>query len=447
MKKIVKKNILLVALLIWVSISFGQTQQFEVDGLQVIYKNVPKEIVSARLFIKGGTANYSLEQSGIEDFALQLAVTGGTKNKSKLEFTTSLEQMSTTIAAGTNYDYGQINMRCVKQNWDASWDLFVDAILNPAFEEQQYALLKDQLIATAKQNESDPDQSLIQAAMANVFKGQNYEKNPNGTEQTLDALSLDQLINYYNKVMGKERSFLVVVGDIDVDDLKKKVAGSLAKLPKGTMPPEESRNMLSEVSNKINDRDIATNYIAGVMSAPKLTSKDGTAMMIAMSILSERYFLELRTKRSLSYAPYSYYDNSKITNPYNWIYISTTDPKQSIQVMVDEISKLKKEGFSEKELVNKKQKYLTQFYMGQETLSSQSQSLGTNELKGGWEMSEDFTERVNAVTLEDINRVIDKYSDVISWTYLGKADMIDEEDFVQPGKVPESVEVDSETKN
>ena len=422
----------------------AQTQEFEVKGLKVIYKSVPKEIVSTRLFIGGGTANYTLNKSGIEDFALQLAVTGGTMSKNKMTFNTELEKMGTTIGAGTNYDYGQINMRCVKQNWDASWSLYVDAIMNPSFDAQQYQILKDQLISTAKQNDADPDQSLTQAAMRNVFKGKNYEKNPHGTAETLESLELNELKTYYKNILGKDRSFLVVVGDIDIEDLKSKIASSLAKLPKGTLPAEEERNMLGEVSNEINDRDIATNYIAGVMSAPTLSSEDGTAMMIAMSILSERYFVELRTKRSLSYAPYSYYDNSKISNPYNLIYISTTDPKQSIQVMVDEISKLKKEGFDEKELINKKQSYLTQYYMGQETLSSQSQSLGTNELKGGWEMSEDFTERVNAVTLDDINRVIDKYTDVISWTYLGKKDMVKEEDFLQPGKVPDPVKMNKE---
>jgi len=424
--------------------TFGQTQEFEVNGLKVIYKSVPKEIVSARLFVQGGTANYPIEKSGIEDFAFQLAVTGGTTSKDKLAFSTALEQMSSTVEAGTSYDYGQFNMKCVKQNWDATWDLFVDAIMNPAFDEQQYELLKEQLISQARQNDTDPDQSLMQATMSNVFKGKNYEKNPNGNTTTLEALSLKDLQSYYSQVVGKSRSTLVIVGDLDVEDIKKKVTASLANLPKGTIPATEDRNMLGEISNNIIDRDIATNYIIGLMSAPTLDSEDGTAMMIAMSILSERYFVELRTKRSLSYAPYSYYDNSKITNPFNMIYISTTDPKQSIEVMVNEISNLKNEGFTEKELVNKKQKYLTQFYMGQETLDSQSQSLGSNELKGGWEMSENFTERVNAVTLADINRVIDKYTDVISWTYLGKADMVKNEDFLQPGKVPESVKVDSE---
>ncbi|UXX79476.1 insulinase family protein [Reichenbachiella carrageenanivorans] len=443
MKKSIKINCALIISMIWGMSVFAQTQEFDVKGLKVIYKAVPKQIVSARLFVQGGTANYPLEQSGIEDFAFRLAVTGGTTSMDKLTFSTALEQMGTTISAGTAYDYGQISMKCVKQNWDASWTLFVETILHPAFDEQQYQLLQDQLIAEAKQNESDPDESLIQAAMANVFAGKNYEKNPSGHAESLAQLSLEDLKKYYTQTVGKERSFLVIVGDLDVNALKKKIAASLSKLPKGTMPPVEDRNMLGEISNKIKDRDIATNYMAGIMSAPTLASEDGTAMMIAMSILSERYFVELRTKRSLSYAPYAYYDNGKVTNPFNLIYISTTDPKQSIQVMVDEISKLKKEGFSEKELKNKKQKYLTQFYMGQETLDSQSQSLGTNELKGGWEMAENFTERVNAVTLEDINRVIDKYSDIISWTYLGKADMVSEEDFLQPSKVPADAKVES----
>lgn len=443
MKKLMKINSALIVCLIWMMPAWAQTQEFEVKGLKVIYKAVPKQIVSARLFVSGGTANYPLEQSGIEDFAFRLAVTGGTTSMDKLAFSTALEQMGTTINAGTAYDYGQISMKCVKQNWDASWELFVDAIMHPAFDEQQYKLLQDQLISAAKQNDSDPDESLTQAAMGQVFAGKNYEKNPSGHAESLAQLSLADLKNYYDKTVGKERSFLVVVGDLDVNDLKKKIAASLSKLPKGTLPPVEDRNMLGEASIKINDRDIATNYIAGIMSAPTLASEDGTAMMIAMSILSERYFVELRTKRSLSYAPYGYYDNGKVTNPFNLIYISTTDPKQSIQVMVDEISKLKREGFSAKELKNKKQKYLTQFYMGQETLDSQSQSLGTNELKGGWEMSENFTERVNAVTLEDINRVIDQYTDVISWTYLGKADMVSEEDFLQPSKVPADAKVES----
>ena len=420
----------------------SQTTEFEINGLKVIYKHVPKEILSVRFFINGGTANYSLEKQGIENFTYNLAVTGGTATKDKIAFTTALEQIGTNIGAGATFDYGQFNMRCINKYWDESWELFTDAIMHPAFDADQFTILKEQLIAGAKQQSADPDASLRNEVMTHVFKGKNYEKNPAGTEESLTGISLDDIKGFYKSTIGKNRSFLVVIGNVNEKDLKKKIAESLAKLPDGTLPPSEERAMINDAGNSIVDRDIATNYIMGIMSAPKLDSEDGVPMMLAMSILYDRYFIELRTKRGLSYAPAAFYSSTLIENPYNAIYITTTDPKQSIQVMVAELDKLKKDGFSQKELDDKMQGFLTQYLMGQETLASQTNSLGVNELKGGWEMAENFTKAVNAVTLDDINRVIDKYSGHINWTYLGKEDMVKEEDFLQPGILKEELKID-----
>lgn len=419
------------------------TVEFEVNGLKVIYKHVPKEIVSARFFVNGGTANYTKEQEGIENFAFNLAVRGGTKNYDRLAFSSLLEKMGTNIGASTDYDFGSFSLLCVKQNWDKSWELFADAILNPAFDGEEYIILKEQLIAAAKQAETDPDESLRRAAMENVYNGKNYAKIYGGTPESISSFSLEDLQNYYKSTVGKKRSFLVVIGDLDQSELISKIEATLANLPEGTLASKEERFMITEVSNKIVDREIATNYIRGYMSAPTMSEEDGVAMLLAMSILRDRYFVELRTKRSLTYAPGAGYANGIVNNPYNYIYISTTEPKISIEVMVDELKKLKKDGFSQEELINKKQGFLTSYYMGQETLSSQTRAYGTAELKGGWEMAEEFTASVNDLTLDDINRVINKYTDVISWTYLGDKDQISEEDFLQPLDLTQKEKVDS----
>lgn len=419
------------------------TIEFEVNGLKVIYKQVPKEIVSARLFINGGTANYSKEQEGIENFAFNLAVSGGTENWDKLAFTSELEKLGSSITAGTDYDYGFFSMLSIEKNFDQTWGLFTDAILNPKFDEDEFMVLKEQLIAGAKQAEADPDESLRRAAASNVFAGKNYEKISGGTEESLAKLTKEELEEYFNRIVGKKRSFLVIIGDLDKDELIKKIENSLAKLPEGTLPEKEERIMLTEVSNSIQDRDIATNYIRGYMSAPTMSEKDAVAMQVAMSILRDRYFVELRTKRSLSYAPSAGYSSGIVNNPYNYIYISTTNPKESMKVMVEELMKIKENGFDEKELNNKKQGFLTGYYMGQETLSSQSASLGMAELKGDWRTAESFTKDVNSLTLEDINRVIDQYTDVISWTYLGDSEQVNEEDFLQPVELSQKMKVDS----
>ena len=57
---------------------------------------------------------------------------------------------------------------------------------------------------------------------------------------------------------------------------------------------------MTSTSTLIEDRDIATNYIIGQMDAPKMDSKEGVAMRIAMSVLRDRLFIEIRTKRGLS---------------------------------------------------------------------------------------------------------------------------------------------------
>ncbi|HAE14345.1 MAG: insulinase family protein [Chitinophagales bacterium] len=412
------------------------TEEFNVDGIQVILKSTPKDVISVRLFVEGGTANYPDELQGIENLTLNLMIDGGTQNMDKTTFKTSAEKLGTEFSAGTNLDYGSVNMTCIKAFWDESWNLFTDAILKPAFSENEFNLLQQQLIAGAKNAESDPDSHLALTSRINAFPKSNYRKDPSGTPEALEKLTVDQVKQYHQKVISKKRCFLVVVGNISKEDLTAKIKTSLANLPQGSTGAQEQRTILTEGKYFIEDRDIATNYIRGVMSAPYANSKDGVAMQIAMSILGDRYFTELRTKRSLSYAPAAFYAMAAVNNPYSVIYISTTKPEESMQVMVDEINKIKKEGFLEDELRDVKEVFLTQYYMGMETTSSLANSLGVSEVMGGWEQMESFTDNVNATALKDINKVFDEYSKAIVWTYLGKQDMVKEENFIQPVNLP-----------
>ena len=222
------------------------------------------------------------------------------------------------------------------------------------------------------------------------------------------------------------------MGNVSQEELTNLIKSTLAKLPQGATAAQEQRTILTEGKVFVEDRDIATNYIRGVMSAPYANSKDGVAMRIAMSILGDRYFTELRTKRSLSYAPAAFYAMSAINNPYSVIYISTTNPEESMKVMVEEINKIKSEGFDEEELTDVKEVFLTSYYMTLETTSSQADVIGMSEIMGDWSQLDNFTDNVNSTTLKDINKVFDEYSKAIVWTYLGKQDMVKEDNFVQP---------------
>ncbi len=415
----------------------GNTTEFYVDGLKVIHRQSPKDVISVRLFVQGGTANYSKLKEGVESLTLQLAIQGGTKSMDKVAFQTAAEKIGTSFASGSTYDYSDVSMTCIKAFWNESWKLFADALMNPAFDAEEFETMRGQAVANAKAEESDPDAHLRNLAMVHSFGADNdYGKIPSGSVESLEAMKVGDLISHYSSIFGKKNVFLVVVGNVDTKDLKEKIAASLANMPSGNTPKVVKRVLITEDGHLVENRDIATNYIRGVMSAPRMNMPDGVPMLMAMNILGDRYFEELRTKRSLSYAPAAFYSRAIVNNPYNVIYISTQDPKQSMQVMVDEINKIKKEGFEDRELKNTKQSFLTFYYMDLETSASQSNSLGLAELNGGYEMEEGFTGKVNAVTLNDLNRVFDTYTKAIKWTYLGKQDDVQVEDFPKPIDIP-----------
>ena len=412
-----------------------KTHEITVNGMKVIFKPSVKEIISVRLFIKGGTANYPKDQEGIEDLALSVASEGGTKSKTKTEFASALEKVGTSISSSSSLDFSEVSMTCVKSFWDQSWNLFAEAITAPRFDEKEFSIIKERAIASAKEAEAKPDEYLKNKALQNTFSNGNYSKIPSGTSQSLEKLTLQQTVAHYNSILGKQNCFLVVVGNMSEADLKQKVSTAFAAIGAGKPLKKEPRFEFKPAAN-IENRDIATNYIRGTMNAPSVNEKEGIPMMLAMAILGDRFFVELRTKRSLSYAPSAFYATSAMNNPYVVYYISSTDPKQSLQVMIEEINKVKNQGFKEKELKDMKESYLTNHFLKLETNDSQTMSLGMWEVAGDWRKAETFMEEVEKATIEDLNAVFKKYSASINWTYLGKESAVSKEDFKQPQMLP-----------
>jgi zinc protease len=448
MKKGMMKNLFLVAMLGIALPGRAQektpvtTREISVGGLKIILKKVPKEVVTTSFFIRGGVANITDSTQGIEAMAINLVLRGGTKTMDKNQFSTQAEKLGSRFSSNVSKDYSTITMNCLPENWDPSWGMFTDAILNPAMDTNEFKVIKQQMIATARQQESNPDAYLRKLATEQIFHGTPYARIQTGTPETLEKLSIGDVIQYYSRIPGKKNCYLVVVGQVDEKDLIEKVRRTLSRLPEGSMPPKAETAGVQKEDINVKDRSIATNYILGTLNGPRYFSADGPLFEFAMSILSERYFVELRTKRSLSYAPAASYNKSFIDNPLVELYISTTDPKTSMEVMTEIIEDVRKNGFTAKEVENKKKQYLTRYYITNESTNAQANSLGLCEASGSWRIFDEVNQRIDQVKPEDVNKVFGKYMTKIAWTYLGKKDKVVDADFKQlspaPGKLPPS---------
>lgn len=412
--------------------SQSTTQEYVVNDLKIIVKKVPRDIISVIFIVKGGTSNYDKSTEGIELLALNWAVEGGTINFPKTLLNQKLESLGTKVDFYAGYDYSLIEMTCLKSTWMESWDILSDILINPTFENDQFQLVKKQLISDAKYNNQSPNTKLQYLAMANAFNGMNYEKVPDGTTKSLAGLTSGQVRKYYEKTIGRKNCFVTIVGDLDAETVKTQVVEKLQKLPAGKDPSIFDTFEIEMGPAQIHDRNLETNYLRGYMNAPRLESEEGLSMMIAMEMLNQRVFDIVRVEAGLSYNPRAFFANAVVNTPYNVLYASTSKPKDVISKMVEILDSVRKHGFTNEELESQKATYLTNFYLGQETTSSQCNEIVMNELRAGWQNSPMTLENLAQVDINSINSVIRKYSDVIRWTYLGNKDEVTASDFAQP---------------
>jgi zinc protease len=420
MKAIINNLVILLISCLFSSLLFAQDiQSFEVNGLKVIFKeNSANDIISTNLYFKGGVTNLNQDQAGLESLTLTVAI-DASENYPKDMLNAELESINTILTTGSNFDYSRISLLCVKQNFEKSWNIFSDVILNPAFDEQDLTLERERQIAAVKQVNDNPD-ALLQKLVNNEF----YEDHPysievSGTENTLSSFTVNDLKNYYSKLLNTSQMLLVVVGNTTKDELESMVKNSFGNIPEGNYVPKRPPTVVnSEPSVKVVHRELPTNYIQGTYSAPERGTTEGFTMLIANSILRDRLFEEVRTKRSLSYAPSSFY-RTNFSN-YGAIYVTAVEPDTTIKVMIHELQRMKDEPIPEKELQNKIRQFLTFYYLGNETNQSQANGLASYELAGfGYKEAANFINNLSKVTAADIQAVAQKYMKNLQFVLIG----------------------------
>jgi predicted Zn-dependent peptidase len=404
--------------------------EFDVNGMKVLIKRRPgTPTVAAGLFIRGGVANTTAENAGIENFTLSSSVEGS-KSYPRQRLRKETTRAGTVISAGATYDYSAISMASTKGSFEDSWKIFVDVAINPLFDPDSVERIR-QNILTGLRSESDSPEGTMEAANNRIiYAGHPYANSPAGTTENITKFKVADLAAYHRSMMQTSRLLLVIVGDVEPTALQKRIAASFAGVPRGEYKdPVLPAVTFVKPSLEVIPRDVQTNYVTGTFAAPTLRDPDYYAMRTAMTILQTQVFQEVRVKRNLSYAP----EASMGERAANTAQISVTsvDPNQSVSVMLDEIEKLKRGSVDEDTLGQMSGFFLTTHYIKQETNAAQAAELAQYELMGGgWRNSLEFLNRIRQVKPDDVRAAANKYMKNLRFVVVGKPADINKSIFV-----------------
>ena len=410
----------------------AQITEFEVNGLKVLIKRRPSaQTVVGGLFIRGGARNVNEKNAGIENLMLNAAIEAGKKfprQTVRREFASA----GSAVTATAGSDYSAVSLVTTRPKFDRLWDIFADVLTNPAFAPEDVERVREQILTGLRESEISPEGALQASLDRVVYAGHPYANEVSGTTATIKNFTANELRAYHQKVMQTSQLLLVFVGDLDAEEMKTRIAATFGKLPRGDYKetPYPALDFSKASVDIVARPNLPTNYIKGVFNAPSLGNPDYYAMRVAINILQQLVYEEVRNKRQLSYAPDADISNS-LANTAN-ISVSTTDANQAIEAMLQQIQFLRTRTLVDDVVSEITGNFLITYYLGQETSAAQVGELARYELiGGGWRNSSSFLEKIRQVTADDVQRVSDKYMRNIRFVVVGNPTGVDKQVFLK----------------
>ena len=406
--------------------------RLEGAGIPVLLRqHAAHPVVALRLYLRGGSASIGPEAAGA-DLLRARAARRGTERFPKETLNAELARLGTEIGCRTDEDLTVFHLRCLRMHFEPSWEIFADLVLRPLLQPEELEVVRRQMLLGIRQRQDDPDGHLGDLARELVYTGHPYAPHPEGTEASVGALDAAALRGHFRGRLLRARMLLVVVGDVEESTLVSRSHAAFAALPAGDGPlPSPAALRFAGSRLRVAARELPTHYILGQFAAPSLADAAHPAALLTLSVLRDRLFEEVRTKRNLSYAPGA--GLGSLAANLGWIYVTAVEPVRTLAVMLDEMRRLRDEPLEAKELHDKVQVYVTRYHLQNETNQAQAGFLARYELLGGgWEKSEQFVSRLEALTPADVQEAARSMFRHIQYTYLGDPALAVASAFVDP---------------
>jgi zinc protease len=380
-------------------------------GMEILVKRTPgAEFVGAQLSIRGGTRNWTAENAGIEQVALEVATSGGTQSLDKHAYSQKLASLGATIVGDAGNDSSSITAKAPMASWDDLFPIFVDTFLAPALPASEFEIVKQRELSGRRHETEDGDGRLWLLARRAVFAGHPYANRAIGSVASLTPMTADALAPHLVKLRDTNRLVLVVVGDVDPAHVIDRARKAFASVPRGTYVDTPLPQLHFTGSHLSGDPfKLPTNYIEAVFAGPAWSDPDFAAMVVGMDLLGQRMFDEVRTKRNLSYSPSAGFEYG-LSAPFGRLYVTAVDPNTTMKVMFDQVKRLQTEPIPASELDGTKATFVSRLFQWHEPADWMAADLSSAILLGGdWHHVKTFPDQIRATTPEDVRRVAAKW--------------------------------------
>lgn len=363
-------------------------------------------------FKGGGSSLDPMGKEGLAEMAMSL-LDEGAGDLDAQGFKQALEAISASVSFDAGRDRLGGGFRTLTENRHDAFRLLRLALMNPRFDDEAIARVRDQLFTQLKRAAENPREIANRAWFKTVFPEHPYGRPPSGTAETVAQLGRDDFARLVQERLARENLVIGVVGDITADELARRlddVFGALAQTPSGVAVPEAAPQGAGKLL--VVKRPIPQSVVVFGHAGIKRDDADYYPAYVMNYVLggggfSSRLNDEVRNKRGLAYSIYSYLspmDRAGLIM--GGVATQNARVKESVDLVRGEWRRLAAEGVSATELADAKTYINGSFPLQLDASGRIASMLVSIQLdRLGIDYITRRAELIGAVTAEDVRRV------------------------------------------
>ena len=414
-----------VCIALLVSTSFAQKIQLPPvtrdtldNGMTVIlmeYKRVP--LVFFRMVVRGGSV---LDPSGLAGVAgvATSVMREGTETRGATDISDAIDFVGGSLSVAAGADYCAANAEVLKKDASTGLALFADVILHPTFPEEEIERERKQRLANLAALKEDPSSVASIVFKRDVYGTHPYGRQMFGTVASLNTITREDLIAFYNKVFVPNNATVVVVGDFVVPEMMEMIKSAFSEWKRGDVPSIDVQLPARLEGRKIvlvNKPDASQTQMVFGNIGIDIKNPDYLPIQVANTIFgggfTSRLVDELRVKRSLTYGVYSGFSSSLYGGMYSIAtFTKNSTINETIDVVLGQLKDYRAKDASVAELQKSENYIAGSFARSLQTPDALAARLTDIELYGfPRDYLETYIEKLKQVSLKDVRRVVEKY--------------------------------------
>jgi zinc protease len=395
-------------------IQIGDAETFSLpNGLKVfVVKNTKLPRVAFSLILDKDPL-FEGDKAGLTGFVGQMMM-AGTSNRSKEQLDEEVDFIGASLNAGSSSLFGS----ALKKHQEKILELMADVLYNPVFPESELEKLRKQSLTGLASSKDNPD-AISGRLTSSLVYGKDHPYGEDATEETINNITVADVKNYYKTYFRPNIAYLAIVGDINKAEAEKLVKQYFSKWEKGQVPSKDVAKPSAPESNKVAlvDRSASVQSVISVTHPIEMhiTNDDFLDTRVLNYVLgggsSSRLFMNLREDKGYTYGAYSSIGSDKhITSFSAGASVRSEVTDSAVYEIIHEIRNIVDKGITQKELDAAKANLSGSFGRSLESPSTIANfAINTERYNLPKDFYATYLQRLNALTVEDINRAAQKY--------------------------------------